>query len=205
MEEPAGVVDIKFLPAEISGTVAVGTYVADAARRLGVKLGGTCFPAEGIHFCAFTASDETVLSEVTDDEKAYFSRLRSDERFGQRLGCRTRIEASGEIEITMSINEEKHASSASSGSGKEIDPANISDAYLKNFAALPLDKKIGELTKLEAVALSDTLVYILNAPLTIADRILNSLAGYGRKLEQAEAEAARPVEHRAVPSEEKNK
>lgn len=46
-------VEITFVPSGISGLVAVGTYVEEAARRLGVKLRGKCFARKGVHFCQF--------------------------------------------------------------------------------------------------------------------------------------------------------
>ncbi len=192
------VVEVTFYPSGITGLVATGTYVSDAARRLGVKLIDKCVPAEGKHFCAFKVMSETALSPITADEKAFFSGSVKDEAAILRLGCRTRLVKPGEIEITMPANEENPKRSVSNAGTDN--PGQTSkdstDDYLQRFAALPLEQKISELVKLEAIALSDTLTYVMNAPFTIADRILGGLAELGLKKEREMAESLRPDEHR---------
>lgn len=189
-----GIVEITFRPSGISGLVAAGTYVADAARRLGIRLRGQCRPQEGLHFCQFSISeaDDYAISPPTAEERRFFADNTGLTRVGQRLGCQARFERPCTIEIVMPADEERREHETASQTGSATTQTK---EYLKTFAALPLEQKIGELVKLEAITFADTLNYILNAPFAIGDKILTALATFGRELEQKEAEATRPREH----------
>ena len=69
------------------------------------------------------------------------------------------------------------------------------EEYIKDFAKMPLEKKIANLVKLEAMALGDTLTYIGNAPYVVFDKVLDVMAGFGLKMHEEEKAAMRPEEH----------
>lgn len=195
LTDPAkGIVEITFRPSGISGLVAAGTYVADAARRLGIRLRGKCRPQDGIHFCQFSISeaDAYAISPPTAEERRFYADNTERSREGRRLGCQARFERPCTIEIVMPVDDERSERQTESRAGSGT---SQTEEYLKTFAALPLEQKIGELVKLEAITFADTLNYILNAPFAIGDKILTTLATFGRELEQKEAEAVRPQEH----------
>lgn len=74
--------------------------------------------------------------------------------------------------------------------------AEASEAYVKEFTELPLEKKIANLVKLEAIAMGETLSFVINSPFTIGQKVVDILAEFGFKAEEKEREAARPAEDR---------
>lgn len=190
--------EIKFEREGLHGIVAKGSYLSDAARRFGVKAVGKCDLSANEHFCEVEIlSGADLLSPRTSAESEYFGD-REDSAVS-RLACQTKIEKAGEVEIMT-----KEAKSEETAKDAKQDSASESD-YLKSFAELPLDKKMAELIKLEAMALGDTLAYIANAPYTIADKAMDLLAGFGFKMHEQEKEAKRPKEHKAKRSHKNGK
>ncbi len=62
--------ELKFEREDISGVVAVGTYLFDAARRLGVRLEDECGRRGECDSCAVRVKrGGEFLSEVTEKEK----------------------------------------------------------------------------------------------------------------------------------------
>src|SRR3954470_16699566 len=89
-------VDIKFQPDEQQGLVAEGTYLWDAAKRLGVRLPAECEGRGECDTCAVVVEQgATLLSSLTEAER---ERL-SPERLaaGERLACQSKIEHGGEV------------------------------------------------------------------------------------------------------------
>ena len=70
------------------------------------------------------------------------------------------------------------------------------EEYRKRFEDLPLEKKMAELVRLEGVALSETLNFVINSPYKVADKLMDFLAEFGFKLESQKKESAKPEEHR---------
>ena len=178
--------EIKFEREDIHGIIPVGTYLAEAARRLGIRFVEPCDAATGEHHCEVevTAGGD-LLSDRTAAETKYFEGKEGTEN--SRLACQARVEKEGEIEVKTKESE----------TAKEEKKAETEEEYRKRFAELPLDKKISELVQLEAIALSDTLSFVFNSPYTIGDKIMHIMAGFGFKKEEQEREAARPEEHRS--------
>jgi ferredoxin len=186
-------VEIKFEREGVSGIVAVGTYVLDAAKRFGVRFENACKLDEKLHFCAVGISEGSgLLSAQTSAEEEYFSV--NDHSKNERLGCQVKIEKPGEVVVMT--KEKKPAYDKETQEAKD-------EAYRKEFAELPLEKKISELVQLEAIALSDTLSFVINSPYKIADKFLDVLAEFGFKKEKNEKDAVRPEEHRTNGSAEK--
>lgn len=182
-------VEIKFEREDLSGIIAVGTYLRDAMKRFGIRFDGECDLETREHYCKVAIlSGAENLSRLTSVEKEYMA---ADERRDhERLACQTRIEKSGEVVI---MTEEKKEGPAAAAEQTHEEKA---EQFKKEFAELPLDKKISELVQLEAIALGDTLSYVANAPFTIADKVLGVMAQFGFKKEEAEKGAVRPEEHR---------
>jgi ferredoxin len=177
--------EIKFEREELHGIVPVGTYLAEAARRLGVRFVEPCDAANGEHHCEVEViKGEDLLTAQTATEKKYFKDREDAEH--SRLACQAKIKKEGEIEVKTKESE----------TTKEEKKPETEEEYRKRFSELPLDKKISELVQLEAIALSDTLSFVFNSPYTIGDKIMHIMAGFGFKKEEQEREAARPEEHR---------
>ncbi len=176
--------EIKFEREDIHGLIPVGTYLAEAARRLGIRFVEPCDTASGEHHCEVEVTlGGDLLSEKTSAEVKYFEGKENSEN--KRLACQARIEKEGEIEVKTKESETTKE--------KKVE---TEEEYRKRFSELPLDKKISELVQLEAIALSDTLSFVFNSPYTLGDKIMHIMAGFGFKKEEQEREAARPEEHR---------
>ena len=177
--------EIKFEREDIHGIIPVGTYLAEAACRLGVRFVKPCDAANGEHHCEVEViKGEDLLTARTATEKKYFKDREDAEN--SRLACQAKIKKEGEIEVKTKESE----------TAKEEKKPETEEEYRKRFSELPLDKKISELVQLEAIALSDTLSFVFNSPYTIGDKIMHLMAGFGFRKEEQEREAARPEEHR---------
>lgn len=187
-------VEVRFEREGRDGIVAVGTYLIDAAKRLGIKIEEVCDQVEDIHFCAMVVkSGIDDLSALTKAETEHFSK--HGRRTNERLACQAKIEKSGEVTI---MTDEKKKDEASAEEATE--------EYVKNFSDLPLEKKIANLMKLEAIALGETVSYVINSPFTIADKVMDVMAEFGFKKEEEAKNATRPEEETSeeAPAEESN-
>lgn len=170
---------------ERGGVVAVGTYLYDAARRMGVKV--ECERRGESDDCAMVIKEGAeFLSEVTEREKLHLT----DERRagGERLACQIKIESAGEIVVMTHKKKEED---------KPKEEVRIEE-YRKQFEELPLEKKIASLLELEGIALSETVSFVVNSPTHIVGKIMDVMAQFGLKIEESEKKAKRPPEHVAA-------
>jgi ferredoxin len=180
-------VEIKFEREKQEGIVAVGTYLIDAARRFGIRFDDACVVETGTHFCSVQVPvGADLLSPETTIENEYFADR--SRRTGERLACQTKIEKPGEVVIMT----EKKVEEPVAETGAEADK---SEQYRKEFADMPLEKKIASLVQLETIALGETVSFIINSPFKIADKLMDVMAEFGFKKEEQEKKAARPAEH----------
>lgn len=171
---------------ERSGVVAIGSYVSDAARRLGVRLKtdgngtGTC---DGC-VVTVTSGGELLSGPTTrENEILGLERLAKNER----LACQARIEREGAIKIHVSPEV------AQTAAREQEPPRNLRE----EFTRLPLNKKFATLVEIEAVALSDTISFIGNLPFAVGSKVVDLLAVFGLRQERATRDARRPVEHQS--------
>lgn len=184
-------VEVKFEREGRNGIVAIGSYLIDAAGRLGIRFEDLCDQAEGNHFCSVTiTSGAENLSPLTSIETEHFSK--NGRRNNERLACQAKIEKPGELVI---MTEEKKEETKSANTEEP-------DQYVKDFTDLPLEKKIAKLAKLEAIALGETISFVINSPFTIGEKVLDVMAEFGFKKEQKAKEATRPAED-CAPGKEK--
>jgi ferredoxin len=170
---------------ERGGIVAEGTYLLDAARRLGVRLPVECGGRGQCDTCAVVIEEgATLVSALTDPER---TRL-SPERLaaGERLACQTRIERGGDLVLRPVPGTERAETSD-----------ELKGDLRREFRELPLRKKLSTLAELEAVTAYQALDRIASLPYAVFEKGLDLLAGRGRKLHRREREARRPAEHRA--------
>jgi len=175
-------VEIKFERENLTGVIPVGTYLFDAARRMGVEV--ECERLGESDLCAVRVTGgREHLSTVTKAETEHLT----DERRanGERLACQTKIERAGEITIMTTKKEEP----------VKADYEVKKEAYRKDFEELPLEKKIASLVELEAIALSETFSFIINSPSMIFGKVVEVLAEFGLKMEDEAKKQTRPEEH----------
>ncbi len=177
-------VEIKFEREDRNGIVAVGTYLLDAARRLGIELESEQF-GETDFFVVKVTSGNELLSAPTKTEIELLSAERRGQ--GERFACHAKIERLGEISImtTEKKQEEKPAEEEKK------------EEYRKEFEELPLEKKIASLLELEAIALSETFSFVINSPYKIFDIAMGVLAEFGLKMEDEAKNETRPEEHKS--------
>ncbi len=167
------------------GVVAVGTYLIDAARRLGIQVEPGCDLPDEEHKCSMKVSaGRNLLSFPTGVEMEQLST--GARKNGERLSCQARIEKPGEITI-MSVEKNKETKT------KEEEKK---EGYRKEFEEMPLEQKISNLIELEAIALGETLSFVLNSPFKAAGKVMDVVAGFGLNLEKEDQEAKRPDEHK---------
>src|SRR5688572_1248920 len=177
--------ELKFEREGRSGVAVVGSYLIDAARRVGIEVEDECGRLGLCDTCAMTIKQGgDLLSAPTKAEME----LLSDERRknGERLSCQAKIEKSGEIVI---MTKEKKKEEKPSAEEK-------SENYRKEFEEMPLEKKIAELVRLEAIALGETFSFILNSPSKIVGKVMDVMAEFGIKLDEEAKNAKTPEEHK---------
>lgn len=182
-------VDIKFQPDGHSGIIAEGTYLWDAAKRLGVRLPAQCEGRGECDTCAVIVEQgATLLSSLTEAERKFLSpeRLAS----GERLACQVKVERGGEL-VLRPVPVTERAETADE---------TVKDLR-KEFRDLPLDRKLATLVELEAVTMMQTLSAITNSPFSLVEKVMGFMAGRGRQLDRREREARRPVEHQQAKDE----
>ena len=164
------------------GIVAVGSYLGDVIRRFGIADHDHCTTG---HDCIVTIkSGAEFLSAPTAVETEHFSE--SGRKSGERLACHAKIERPGDIVVmTQEKKKEKEEKTAES----------TKDQFRKEFTELPLEQKIAELMKLEAIAFGDTVSFIANSPFKVFEKIGDVMADFGMKLEKNAHDAQRPEEH----------
>ena len=177
--------DIKFEREERTGVIPVGTYLFDAAKRLGIELDCDEF-GEREDCVVQILKGKELLSDFTKFEKDNLSEIGREN--GDRLARQAKIEKAGEIVIMTSekVPEEKE------------EAQEKQEQYKKEFEELPLEKKIASLMELEAITLSETFNFVMNSPYKIAEKVIDVLAEFGLKFEKEAKAAAKPDEHKTA-------
>jgi ferredoxin len=176
-------VNVEFVPEGRQGIVAEGTYLWDAAKRLGLRLPAECAGRGECDTCAVTVrAGATLLSGLTDAERTQLSPERL--AAGDRLACQTRIEHAGTLVLEpMPV----------------IEPAEATDEMKKDlsteFRTLPLQQKLTTLVELEAIAAAQTFKAIGDGTTSIFQKGMSVIADFGRARERRQRAAHRPAEH----------
>lgn len=164
-----------------TGLIPEGTYLWDAAKRLGVTLPAECGGRGECDTCAVVIEEgATLLSALTESERARLSEERL--RAGERLACQTMIERSGNL-VLRNVPASERAETAEE---------TVRDIR-REFRELPLRKKIATLAELEATVAIQTLSAISDLPFKALEKGLDVLAGFGREKARRERYAQRPA------------
>lgn len=183
-------IEIKFERENRDGIGVAQSYLIDAARRLGVEV--TCERLGLTDDCAVTVKQGgDLLTEPTKAEKEVLGDKRLKK--GERLACQAKLEKNGEI-VILTAEAKK----------PEPTPAEDAEEYRKKFAELPLEKKIADLVRLEAIALGETFSFIINSPSHIVGKVMDVMAEFGLKMESDAKDAKTPDEHKVKENGNKN-
>jgi ferredoxin len=156
-------VEITFEPSGLSGLVAEGAYISDAARRMGVPFPCACNQKGDCSTCLITiVTGSELLSSPSEAEE----RILGIEQLARqyRLACRTILERSGEVAVRVHPEPEKSEPATD-------DPATMR----KKFGELPLSQKISTLVQLEALTMNEAFNALIDKPLAAGEKLFDKV------------------------------
>ena len=172
-------VAITFEPSGIGGVVATGTYLIDAAKRLGAPLGTGCARGKGeCATCLVQVSKGVDLLSVPGSiEETVVGAEQISQGF--RLACQVKLEGSGELVVR-----------AVTRKAKPTTPDNRDADVRQEFGQLPLQKKIATLLQLEAITMSEVFNAAIDKPLALGSRAFDRFVSRPRPTNQSTNQAA---------------
>jgi ferredoxin len=158
-------VSITFEPSGINGLVAEGTYLIDAARRMGAPLGAGCTAGKGeCPSCVVSVkAGANLLSAPSLAEEQQLGAEQLDQSL--RLACQVKLENHGEVVVMAAARPER---AAAVDDGSEL---------TKRFGALPLGKKLATLVQLEAITMSEAFDSAIEKPLASGSKTFDAILG----------------------------
>jgi len=161
-------VTVTFEPSGVSGMVATGTYLIDAAKRLGAPVGVGCMRGKGeCSTCVVKVNTGADLLSVPGSiEQTFLTQQQLDQSL--RLACHVKLEGDGEVVVRI-VRRQPSAQ-----------PTAKPDQVAKEFGSLPLEKKIATLLQLEAITVSEAFNAAIDKPLAYGVKAFDRLSGRGR-------------------------
>lgn len=161
-------VSITFEPSGLSGVVAQGTYLIDAARRMGVSMGTGCTVGKGE--CPSCLVSVKAGSDLLSTPSATEQRLLGEEQLDQslRLACQVKLENPGEVVVMASARKPGGP------------PRDAKSEVRKDFGSLPLNQKIATLLQLEAITMSEAFDSAIEKPLAFGAKTMDAIIGRAR-------------------------
>lgn len=151
-------VSITFEPSGISGVVAQGTYLIDAARRMGAPLGAGCTAGKGE--CPACVVSVKAGADLLSSPSQVEEKQLGSEQLGQalRLACQVKIENHGDVVVMAAAR-------------PQAPPADDTEAeLLKKFSALPITKKLATLAQFEVITMSQAFDTAIEKPLAFGSK-----------------------------------
>ena len=162
-------VSITFEPSGISGVVAQGTYIIDAARRMGAPLGTGCTAGKG-------ECPSCVVSIMTGAELLSPPSIAEEKQLGVaqleqalRLACQVKLENHGDVVVLVTTRPHTRPPET-----------EIASDLVKKFGSLPLGKKIATLMQFEAITASEALDSAIDKPLAYGSKAFDSIMNRAR-------------------------
>ena len=162
-------VSITFQPYGITGVVAQGTYLIDAARRMGAPLGTGCTAGKGeCPACVVSVKDG---ADLLSAPSAAEEKQLGVEHLNQwmRLACQAKIEYQGEVVVMVTARPQTRTETVDSESDLK-----------KKFSSLPLKKKIATLAQFEAITMSEAFDSAIEKPLAFGSKTFDSIVNKAR-------------------------
>ena len=169
-------VSVTFEPSGINGIVAEGTYLIDAARRMGAMLGTGCTAGKG-ECPACVVSVKTgaeLLSPPSAAEEKQLGIEHLDQQY--RLACQAKIQHHGDVVVMISTVTPRAA------------PVDTGGELLKKFGTLSLSQKLATLMQLEAVTMSEAFDAAIEKPLAFGSKTFDSIMNRARAKQAAAKE-----------------
>jgi ferredoxin len=158
-------VSITFEPSGINGLVAEGTYLIDAARRMGAPLGAGCTAGKGeCPACVVSVkAGANLLSPPSLAEEQQLGTEHLEQSL--RLACQVKIENHGDVVVMSAARPQRSA------------PVDDGSELAKRFGALPLGKKLATLMQLEALTMSEAFDSAIEKPLAFGSKTFDKILG----------------------------
>ena len=158
-------VSITFEPSGINGLVAEGTYLIDAARRMGAPLGAGCTAGKGeCPSCVVSVkAGANLLSPPSVAEEQQLGAEHLDQSL--RLACQVKIENHGEVVVMTATRPQ------------QTTPVDTPAELTKKFGTLPLGKKLATLVQLEAITMSEAFDSAIEKPLAFGSKTFDAILG----------------------------
>lgn len=162
-------VSITFQPSGISGLVAEGTYLIDAARRMGASLGAGCTSGKGeCPACVVTVkAGADLLSAPSAAEEKQLGVEHLDQAY--RLACQVKIENQGEVVVMVTARPQTTGM-----------PVDTESELRKKFGSLPLKKKMAALMQFEAITMSEAFDTAIEKPLSFGSKTFDAIVNKAR-------------------------
>jgi adenylate cyclase len=162
-------VSITFEPSGISGLVAQGTYLIDAARRMGAPLGTGCTAGKGeCPACVVSVkAGANLLSPPSQAEEKQLGQEQLEQSL--RLACQVKLENHGDVVVMATARPQARSEAAES-----------EEDLRKKFGALPLGKKLATLVQFEMIAMSEAFDAAIEKPLAFGSKTFDTLMGKAR-------------------------
>jgi len=156
-------VSITFEPSGINGLVAEGTYLIDAARRMGAPLGAGCTAGKGeCPSCVVSVkAGANLLSPPSLAEEQQLGAEQLDQSL--RLACQVKIENHGDVVVMAATRPQTS------------EPVDTGAELTKKFGALPLGKKLATLMQLEAITMSEAFDSAIEKPLAFGSKTFDTI------------------------------
>jgi ferredoxin len=163
-------VSITFEPSGISGLVAEGTYLIDAARRMGAPLGAGCTAGKGeCPACVVSVkSGANLLSQPSVAEEKQLGIEHLDQSL--RLACHVKIENPGDVVVMVAARPQARATA----------PGEAETDLRTKFGSLPLSKKLATLMQFEIIAMSEAFDTAIEKPLAFGSKAFDSIMNRAR-------------------------
>ncbi|HJU92688.1 MAG TPA: 2Fe-2S iron-sulfur cluster-binding protein [Pyrinomonadaceae bacterium] len=163
-------VSITFEPSGISGLVAEGTYLIDAAHRMGAPLGAGCTAGKG-ECPACVVSVKTGANLLSQPSAVEEKQLGADHvNQSLRLACQVKIENPGEIVVMVAARPQV----------RPTNPADTEAELRTKFGTLPFGKKIATLAALEVITISEAFDSAIEKPLAFGSKTFDSIVNRAR-------------------------
>ena len=158
-------VSITFEPSGLTGVVAEGTYLIDAARRMGVSLGEGCTIGKSeCPACLIAVKSGAAL--LSAPSAAELKQLDvEDLAQSHRLACQVKLQFPGEVVVMAAARKP----------GSSGVPRDTASELRRDFGALPLRQKLATLVQLEAITMSEAFDSAIEKPLAFGAKTMDAV------------------------------
>lgn len=170
-------VSITFQPSGINGLVAEGTYLIDAARRMGASLGTGCTAGKGE--CPACVVSIKAGADLLSTPSAVEEKQLGVEHLERslRLACQVKIENPGEVVVMVAARPQTSTA-----------PVESEADLKRKFSSLPLNKKIATLMQFEALTMSEAFDSAIEKPLAFGSKTFDAIVNKARSARTARSE-----------------